>query len=61
MTKPSLILLLLIASVFTLVTSAQADPADYHYAGTLKIDDQSGHIDASWEITVHDTAESSIT
>ncbi|NNE05363.1 MAG: hypothetical protein HKN15_06535 [Xanthomonadales bacterium] len=39
---------------------AQATEADYHYAGQLVIDPDSGHIRADWQITVYDEAETAI-
>ncbi len=41
-------------------SSTSAD-ADYHYQGTLKINPESGHLAADWQITVFDTNETAAT
>ena len=35
--------------------------ADYHYTGTLVIDDQTGYIKADWQISAYDQADTTIT
>ncbi len=39
----------------------QAQPAAYAYQGNLKINPETGHIQADWEIRVHDPTETSVT
>lgn len=63
--KPGLLYFLLVLVAFSPDEAhSQAMPAgqhDYHYAGSLKINPDTGHIKADWSITVFDPNETNIT